>query len=106
MFSLAIERTKRAFHCRWTYPALLSIVLALGPLPAHAAADDVLTQHNDNARTGAQTHETALKPGNISTTTFGRLYERQVDGQIITQPLYAGDLQYSRAREYTTSSSS
>ena len=27
-----------------------------------------------------------------STTTFGRLYERQVDGQIITQPLYVGDL--------------
>src|SRR5438309_601598 len=72
--------------------ALLPIIMALGALSAHAAADDVLTQHNDAARTGAQLHETSLKPGNVSATTFGRLYERHVDGQIIAQPLYAGNL--------------
>ncbi len=58
--------------------------------PARAAADDVLTQHNDSERTGAQLHETTLKPANISANTFGRLYERQVNGQIIAQPLYVG----------------
>src|SRR5215471_9449525 len=72
--------------------APLPIIMALGAAAAHAAADDVLTQHNDAARTGAQVHETSLKPGNVSATTFGRLYERHVDGQIIAQPLYAGNL--------------
>jgi hypothetical protein len=38
----------------------------------------------------AQLHETVLKPGNIKSNTFGRLYERSVNGQIIAQPLYAG----------------
>src|SRR5947199_10863183 len=64
----------------------------LGAMSATAAPDDVLTQHNDPARSGAQLHETVLKPGIISATTFGRLYERHVDGQIIAQPLYAGGL--------------
>ncbi len=52
---------------------------------------DVLTQHNDAARTGLQPHETVLKPANITPTTFGRLYERHVNGQIIAQPLYVSN---------------
>jgi len=49
---------------------------------------DVLTQHNDTARSGAQLHETILNPSNVTPNTFGRLYERHVSGQIIAQPLY------------------
>ena len=49
---------------------------------------DVLTQHNDPARTGAQLHETILNPFNVRAATFGKLYERSVDGQVISQPLY------------------
>jgi hypothetical protein len=52
---------------------------------------DVLTQHNDSARTGAQLNETILNPSNVTPVTFGRLYERYVDGQIITQPLYVSN---------------
>src|SRR6266849_270797 len=52
---------------------------------------DVLTQHNDQARSGAQLHETILKPSNVNASSFGRLYERHVDGQIITQPLYVSN---------------
>lgn len=52
---------------------------------------DVLTQHNDAARTGAQLHETTLKPANVTPLTFGRLLERKVDGQVITQPLYVSN---------------
>jgi hypothetical protein len=52
---------------------------------------DVLTQHNDSARTGAQLNETTLTPSNVSPTTFGRIYERYVDGQVITQPLYVSN---------------
>src|SRR5262249_52188091 len=69
----------------------LPVLLCLG-IATNAATDDVLTQHNDNARSGAQLHETTLKPGNISATTFGRLYMRHVDGQVIAQPLYVSNL--------------
>jgi hypothetical protein len=60
--------------------------------PATAQTRDVLTQHNDVARSGAQLHETVLTPANVTPTTFGRLYERAVDGQIIAQPLYVENL--------------
>lgn len=49
---------------------------------------DVLTQHNDAARNGAQLNETVLTPANVRPASFGRLLERSVDGQVITQPLY------------------
>jgi hypothetical protein len=52
---------------------------------------DVLTQHNDNARTGSQLHEKILTPQNVTSATFGKLYERTVDGQIIAQPLYVSN---------------
>jgi hypothetical protein len=61
----------------------LTAVAAFGQAPI-----DVLTQHQDNARTGAQLHETILKPSNVKAGSFGRVYERYVDGQIIAQPLY------------------
>ena len=50
---------------------------------------DVLTQHNDNARTGAQLYETALTPANVHASGFGLLYDRHVVGTILAQPLYA-----------------
>jgi hypothetical protein len=52
------------------------------------AAIDVLTQHNDNSRTGLNLSETVLNTSNINQSTFGRLYSRAVDDQIYAQPLY------------------
>lgn len=82
-------------HLRgYRLPTILAVLVTwLGswfvtPQPAFALDSDVLTQHNDAARTGAQLHETLLQPGNVGPSTFGRLYERHVDGQIVTQPLY------------------
>jgi hypothetical protein len=56
---------------------------------AHAAAAqvDVLTQHNDNARSGANLQETTLKTSNVNAGSFGKLAFRVVDGNVFAQPL-------------------
>jgi hypothetical protein len=48
---------------------------------------DVLTQHNDNSRTGANLREITLTPANVNQAQFGMLFKRVVDDQIYTQPL-------------------
>ncbi len=54
---------------------------------------DVLTQHNDNARTGVNSRETILTPANVNTTQFGMLFKRVLDDQLYTQPLVATGVQ-------------
>src|SRR5258706_7619661 len=49
---------------------------------------EVLTQHNDNFRTGAILSETVLSPATVLPDRFGLRYSRTVDGQIYAQPLY------------------
>jgi LGFP repeat len=48
---------------------------------------NVVTQHNDNARTGAYLHEHVLTPITVG-ARFGRLAEREVDGSPFAQMLY------------------
>jgi hypothetical protein len=59
--------------------------------PAPPQGASILTQHNDNARTGANLRETALTTANVSPASFGRLFARAVDDQVYAQPLvYSG----------------
>jgi hypothetical protein len=48
----------------------------------------VLTQHNDNIRSGANLEETKLNVTNVNVNDFGLLASRDVVGQIYAQPLY------------------
>ena len=50
---------------------------------------DVLTQHNDNARTGANIAETVLTSANVNKQHFGMLARHVVDDQVYSQPLVA-----------------
>src|ERR1017187_9271738 len=57
-----------------------------------ALATDVLTHHNNPARTGAVLDETQLSPETLKTQSFGRLFSLAVEGQIYAQPLVVSGL--------------
>ncbi len=65
------------------------------------AASSVLTWHNNNQRTGANTSETILKTANVSVATFGKLFTMPVDGQVYAQPLYVPALTVGGASHNT-----
>ena len=59
------------------------------PVSAQVA---VTTFHNDNSRTGSNTHETILTPTNVNVSQFGLKINFQVKGQVYAQPLYVPSL--------------
>jgi hypothetical protein len=56
--------------------------------PAPPATTDVLTYHNDIARTGQNLTETTLTTANVNSTTFGKLGFYSTDGLVDAEPLY------------------
>jgi hypothetical protein len=53
---------------------------------------DVLTHHNDTARTGQNLNETILTTSNVTSAKFGKLGFYSVDGLVDAQPLYASSV--------------
>src|SRR6266403_375172 len=77
-------------------PVLLLTLLAFGPLSTTRGQVSVLTYHNDNSRTGANTNETVLTPASVSSNIFKRLFTRGVDGYVYAQPLVAAGVNIPR----------
>ena len=53
---------------------------------------DVLTYHNDSARTGQNLTESTLTTSNVTSATFGKIGFYPVDGKVDAQPLYASNV--------------
>jgi hypothetical protein len=66
--------------------------LLLGSLLLASLDAQITTSQYDNARTGANIHETVLNPRNVDVRGFGRLLRLPVDGDIYAQPLYLPNL--------------
>lgn len=76
---------------RRTLAALL-LPFALGSAWAQVS---VLTQHNDNSRSGANMQEASLAPFNVNSGQFGKLFAYILDDQTYSQPLYVPHLTMS-----------
>src|SRR5437660_11313676 len=70
----------------------LFLFLALIAFVPAIFAVDVLTWHNDNARTGQNLSETILTPANVNFNQFRKLFIIPTDGQVYAQPLYVSNL--------------
>ncbi len=70
--------------------SLLSVLMFRGGMSVDAAPafKGVLTNHNDNMRTGRNTSETSLTLKNVNVQTFGKLFVIPTDGLVDAQPLY------------------
>jgi hypothetical protein len=62
------------------------------PPPPPPTTSDMLTYHNDVARTGQNLSETTLTTSNVTSATFGKLGYYPVDGLVDAEPLYASSV--------------
>lgn len=55
-------------------------------------AEDVLTYHNDNARTGQYLNEKILTTSNVNAASFGKLIFLRAQGRVDAEPLYVSSV--------------
>jgi hypothetical protein len=67
---------------------VLRILILLAAIATFAFSQDVLTYHNNNARTGLNSLETTLTLTNVNSATFGKLFVLTLDGLVDAEPLY------------------
>jgi len=83
---------KKMTQTRKCVPFLsLAVVMLLINIWASAQVS-VLTQHNDNQRTGANLNETMLNTSNVNGNQFGLLFKLGVDDQVWASPLYVAGI--------------
>lgn len=68
--------------------AIAIIVLAFSLSAFSQNTIGLFTSRYDNGRTGQDRVETILKPSNVNSTSFGKVFSYSVDGQIYAQPLW------------------
>jgi len=74
-------------------PFRLGLFSSLIGLVSATAQVNVLTCHNDNARTGLNPNEKILSPVTVNSNSFGKLFSLPVDGPVYAQPLYVSGVQ-------------
>jgi Immunoglobulin I-set domain len=75
-----------------TAGSVTSNMATLTVTASSTASADVVTHHYDVSRSGVNAAETALTTSNVNSTTFGKVGEFSVDGQIDSQALYLSQL--------------
>ncbi|HLZ39667.1 MAG TPA: hypothetical protein VKQ11_01815 [Candidatus Sulfotelmatobacter sp.] len=80
---------------RFTQSPTLRMMSAVFLLASAAYAQDVLTYHNNNARTGFDNKESTLTLTNVNSTTFGKLFVVPADGLVDGEPLYISNVTIS-----------
>ncbi len=86
-----------SFSCARNVPkapkllCLCVVVLAASSFAAHAQ-NNVLTWHNDNARSGLNANESLLTPASVNSAHFGLLANVVVDGKVDAEPLYVSNI--------------
>ena len=66
--------------------------LTVSSTPPPPSVVDMVTYHNDIARTGQNLKETILTTANVNSSAFGKLRSLSVDGKVDAQPLYLSNL--------------
>src|SRR5262245_29012955 len=85
-------------HClRLRLPLVLVLIAACSEpttdtRPPNPQTVSVLTQHNDNTRSGWNDSETVLTTSNVNVQQFGALFTLSVDDEVYAQPLVVGNV--------------
>ncbi len=75
-------------HWAPTSSALCLLLALFFSISKIARGQNVLTYHNDNARSGEYLQERLLSPASVNRNSFGKLFVIQVDGKVDAEPLY------------------